>query len=164
MSGESAERALRRAAKGIPTGRIGVLCVGNPLRGDDAFGPAVFEAVSGRIAAAAVFNGAETPENALPALARLEPRLVIVVDAVVFGGAAGELALLEPGGMRMDGFDTHTASLSVVAEFLREACGARVLVLAAQPACMDMGAELTPSVKEAVERAADIIADALPAD
>jgi len=163
MSGESAERALKRAAEGIPPGRIGVLCVGNPLRGDDAFGPAVFEAVSERTTAA-VFNGAETPENALPALARLEPRLVIVVDAVVFGGAAGELALLEPGGMRTDGFDTHTASLSVVAEFLQEACGARVLVLAAQPACIDMGAELTPSVNEAVERAADIIADALPAD
>ena len=163
MTDESVSLGLRRATEGIPPGTTAVLCVGNPLRGDDGFGGAVFEAVTGRTAAA-VFNGAETPENALPALARLEPRLVIVVDAVVFAGAPGELALLEPEGMRMDGFDTHTASLSVVSEFMREACGARTLILGAQPACTDTGAEMTPAVKDAAGRAADMIADALPAD
>jgi len=161
MTDEKLIEQLKTEVEGLPADAMAVLCVGNPMRGDDGFGPAVFAALSGRIESA-LFDGAEAPENLLGALARLEPRLVVVVDAVIFGGAPGELALLEPGGMRTDGFDTHTASLSIISEFLREACGARLRVLAVQPACTELGTPLAPQVYEAVGRAADILAAALP--
>ena len=148
--------ALADAVAAATPSEAAVLFVGNPMRGDDAFGPRLYEAVAPRLEGRA-FNGGDAPENLLPAIARLEPRLVIVADAVTFGGEPGALAVLEPAGMRTDGFDTHTASLSIVAEFLRESCGARIVVLAAEPLSTALGAPLSPAMKEAVEKAAGIL-------
>lgn len=164
MRDERTSDALRDALHGEMAGvdpqRVAILCVGNTARGDDGFGPAVAREVAGRVAAR-VFDAGTVPENDLPRIAATEPEIVLLVDAVHFDGAPGELRLLPPSGLAGGNVSTHAASLSLLEEYLSAACGARMLLLAAQPLALDMGAELSPPMQRVVERAAELLIDVL---
>jgi hydrogenase 3 maturation protease len=147
------ERALRSRLRGVEPQRVAVLCIGNPLCGDDAFGCAVKDAVAD-VLGERVFDGGQAPENELPRIARLSPKAVLLVDAVDFAAAPGTLRVIEPAGLRQDSFDTHTASLGIASEFLSRECGARVMVLAAQPMQVALGQEMSREVMEASRTAA----------
>jgi len=112
---------LRGELAGVPPERVAVLCVGNPQRGDDGFGPAVGRRVEGRLRAS-LFLGGTVPENELPRIAAAGPRVVIVVDAVHWGAPPGSLRLFGAEELRHDDVSTHGASLSVLAEFLALSC------------------------------------------
>jgi hydrogenase 3 maturation protease len=146
--------------RGVAADRVVLLCIGNPDRGDDGFGPAVARALFGRTEAALI-NAGVAPENELPRIADLRPAVVFLVDAVHFGGEPGELRVLSPDDLRQDDVSTHAGSMSVLAEFLRAACDARVIVLAAQPLHVQHGRSLTPAVAAAVETAVQALESAL---
>lgn len=71
---------MTRRAKGAV-----VLCIGNQLRGDDAFGLLVYRLLR-RLGLPAVYAGA-SPENAARHIRALAPELVIVVDALLDGSS-----------------------------------------------------------------------------
>lgn len=152
--------ALRNGLLGAPPQRVAVLGVGNPERSDDGFGPQVAHRLAGAVPGAVIDCG-PAPENHLARVASLQPAVVLFVDAVHFGGRAGEMRLLRASDLRADDFSTHAASLQIAGDFLRQACGARVLLLAAQPGATDYGRDLSPEVRGAAERAAALIASAL---
>jgi len=149
-------KRLAEELRDVPRDRVAVLCIGNVARGDDGFGPAVAEALGGTMPGR-LFNGGSVPENDLPRIASLEPQVVLMVDAVHFGGEAGELRVVSPGELRLDDFSTHSGSLSVAAEFLKGACGARVVLLAAQPEGTRLGDELGAAMQKAVGAAAGLL-------
>jgi hydrogenase 3 maturation protease len=151
---------FRDALQDVKPARVVVLCVGNPQRGDDGFGPAVAAALTAG-GQARVFDCRTTPENDLPFVAGLEPEVVLFVDAVHFDGEPGALRLLGPDELRQDDFSTHAGSLTIAADFLSEACGARSLLLAAQPADVELGAGMSEEMERAVERATELLAEAL---
>jgi len=151
-----APEALAAMLRGVAPQHVAVLCIGNPTRGDDGFGPAVAAALP-RNAAFHVFDGGSVPENDLPRIAALEPKVVVLVDAVHFDEAPGTLRALPVHGLREDDVSTHAGSLSVVAEWLEEACGASVLLLAAQPAQTNPGEGLSPQIEAAVRQAARLL-------
>ena len=150
------ETALRGRLRGVEPQRVAVLCVGNPLCGDDAFGSAVRDAVTDALGER-VFDGGQAPENELPRIARLSPQVVLLVDAVDFGTTPGTLRIIEPADLRQDGFDTHTASLGILSSFLGQECGARVIVLAAQPKQVGFGEQMSREVLEASRTAAEVL-------
>ena len=131
-----------------------VLCVGNPLRGDDGFGPAVARELADL---PQVIDAGTTPENELPRAARGQPRSLLLVDAVHFGGRPGQLRVMSPGEMRFDDFSTHGIPLEMCARFMESACGAKTVVLACQPADTRLGAPLSPEVEAAVEETARLL-------
>ncbi|MEM4017103.1 MAG: hydrogenase maturation protease [Fervidicoccaceae archaeon] len=61
-----------------------IICLGNPLRGDDAFGLLVFRLLR-RLRLPVVYMGT-APENIVNILSRAKPELVIIVDALIEGG------------------------------------------------------------------------------
>ena len=150
------ERALRRRLRGVEPQRVAVLCVGNPLCGDDAFGSAVKDAIGERLGERA-FDGGQAPENELPRIARLSPRVVLLLDAVDFGAMPGALRVIDPADLRHDSFDTHTASLGTLSSFLGRECGARVMVLAVQPRQVGLGERMSREVLEASRTAAEAL-------
>jgi hydrogenase 3 maturation protease len=153
---------LEHELRGVAAEGVAVLCVGNAMRGDDGFGPAVAQGLEGRLRAH-VFDGGAVPENDLPLIARLGPQVVIIVDAVDFRGKPGELRLLDADGLAANDFSTHAASLSVAKTFLSAACGARVLLLAAQPARVHLGEELSEEMLEAAGETVRLLAQTLGA-
>ena len=143
-------KALEEKLRGLAPERVAVLCVGNAGRGDDGFGPTVARALGGRLGAR-VFDGGSVPENELPRVAREEPHTVLILDAVHFGAEPGALRLFATDDMRGGDVSTHSADLSVLEKFLEAACGARVLLLGAQPAGCELGKGLSEGMQGAVE-------------
>ncbi len=188
--------------------KLAVICVGNPLRGDDGFGPAValrlvslaqdvakrsllYSLLSilkrkekgelesspeaGQSNAAArlrsqqpaplasdnIFDAGSVPENVLPKVTRLEPETVVFVDAADFGAAPGTLRLVATDELVQGDFSTHSAPLFAATEYLRVACGAESILLAAQAKNTQLGAAMSAEMLEAAEQAASLLRTAL---
>jgi hydrogenase maturation protease len=136
--------------------RILVAGVGNVLRGDDGFGPAVIERL-GELPA-----GAEAVETGIGGVALLQELLagcggLVLVDAVDRGAAAGTLFELRPEvGEAVHAADVHLANPDRVLSMARTmgALPARVRIVGCQPGEVDeLGGRLSPAVAAAVEPA-----------
>jgi len=135
--------------------------VGNTLRGDDGFGPALVERLAGRTRAVCIDAGT-TPENQTAPVLRARPDAVIVLDAADFGGEPGELSLIEAGRIsECGGATSHSMSLRLLADYLTGETGARMALLAVQPADTRFGKPLCARVAEALDAAASAILEAL---
>ena len=134
--------------------RVLVACVGNPLRGDDGFGPAV-AATLGALPA-----GVRLVETGIGGVALLQELLaeplegLVVVDAVDRGAAPGTVWVMEPEvGEAVHVADVHLANPDRVLSMARTmgALPARVAIVGCQPEDADeLGETLTPAVARAV--------------
>ena len=150
-------------------GRVLVACVGNVLRGDDGFGPAVER----RLAAdGSLPPGVDLIETGIGGMGIVQQLLagyqvLIVVDAVDHGEAPGTLFVLEPevpepGALSLDEWRERFSNLHLAEPsrvfLLARALGVlpeRVLVVGCQPlACDDFTQTLSPPVAAAVGLAA----------
>ena len=138
----------------LGTRRVAILGCGSSLRGDDAVGPMIAEALGdlgdlkGR---ARAFNGDVAPENQTSLLKQFDPDLVLMIDAVDMGSEPGEVRLIpldEIGGVS---FSTHILPLSILMEYLKREIGCEVLLLGIQPISLEFMADMTPAVAKAVE-------------
>ena len=135
-----------------------IVGVGNPMRGDDGFGPALAERLAGQGFNATVINAETAPENYLGRIASLRPAAVLIVDAVNFGGRPGELRLIDPKDVVHTGESTHAASLALIEQFLSDSCeDTRTVVLAVQPKSIGFGQEMSKEVSDAIDNAEKVI-------
>jgi len=158
------EECLPEKLRALMAGRcVVVLGVGNPLRGDDGFGPAVAARLAaGAPAGLAVIDAGSAPENFAGALRRERPEVLLALDAADFGGAPGELRLLAPGELSAGGFSTHAASLTMLFDYLGAECGTESRVLAVQAASVTLNEGLSAPVAAAAARAAELLRNLLP--
>ena len=138
--------------------RVIVGCVGNVLRGDDGFGPAVAERLTG------LPDGTEVVETGIGGIALLQELLagcdgLVLIDALDRGEEPGTVFLIEPevpDGEHVP--DVHLANPERVLT-MAKAMGAlpeRVMIIGCQPAEVnELEHGLSPSVERAVEVAAD---------
>ena len=150
------ETALENMALRM-VGRVCVLGIGNRERGDDGAGSLVAGGLRSGGAMAAIDAGM-APENHLEMVARTEPDTVVVVDAVDFGGAPGELRTLHGHEIGRGGLSTHAPSLAMTMDYLVARTGARLLLLGIQPAALGSNRELSIEVSRTVDRVRDFLA------
>ncbi len=131
-------------------GRVCVLGIGNRQRHDDGAGALIAESLKSCPGMHSV-NAGWVPENHFGTVARLKPDSILLVDAADFGGRPGQARLLDPDQVAVSGLSTHTASLHMVAGYLRARTHAGVALLAIQPADTGAGEGLTPAVERTVE-------------
>ena len=139
--------------------RILVAGVGNVLRGDDGFGPAVVERL-GRLPA-----GAETVETGIGGVALLQELLagcegLVLVDAVDRGAEPGTVfELLPEVGDAVHVADVHLANPDRVLSMAKTmgVLPARVRIVGCQPAAVELGDGLSETVEAAVERAVALV-------
>lgn len=136
--------------------RVLVGCVGNVLRGDDGFGPAVAQRLS-------LPDGARVVETGIGGIALLQELMegwdgLVLVDAVDEGARPGTLFRITPEvGDAVHVPDVHLANPERV---LSTAKGMgvlpeRIAIVGCQPASVDeLGEGLSPAVERAVEEAA----------
>lgn len=135
------------------TKRVIVGCVGNVLRGDDGFGPAVAARLSD------LPEGAEVVETGIGGIALLQELMagcdgLVVIDAVDRGAKPGTLFLIEPEVLDGEHVpDVHLANPERVLT-MAKAMGAlprRLLIVGCQPAeTNELDERLSPAVAEAV--------------
>ena len=135
--------------------RVVVLGVGNTLKGDDAAGPAVCERLSGRVSPR-VIDAGPTPENYIGPVLEAAPDILLIVDAVDFGGCPGEMRLCTPEEIRTPAFCTHALSLNLAIDLIRHERTLRVYLIGIQADGMRLGDGLSPAASSAVETLASV--------
>lgn len=130
--------------------RVVILGVGNTLKGDDAAGPAVCERLSGRVSARVIDTGA-TPENYIGRILEASPDVLLIVDAVDFGGRPGEIRLCTPDQIRAPAFCTHALSLNLAIDLIRHERRLEVYLIGMQADRLQFGDGLSAAASGAVE-------------
>lgn len=147
---------LANTLRPLLRGKVCVVGVGNRMRGDDAVGPMVIDAI-GTGAVYPCIDAGVAPENHLEKIAASHPRTVLLIDAVDFQGEPGEIRVFRPGDSS-GGLSTHALSLELAAQYLGNRCGADTWLVGIQPVQLTMEADLTPAVEEAVARLVEVLA------
>lgn len=135
--------------------KVVLMGVGNPLMGDDAVGSWIAEELKGKVNIP-VFVGEDVPENYLYDIIAEEPRYLLVVDAVDFGGVAGEARLIDINELTPRFLSSHGMSLNIMASILEEK-GCKVILLGIQPKNLAFGAEMSEEVKKSGEEILSLI-------
>jgi len=144
-------RRSRQALLGLLTDGAVLLGMGNELRGDDGFGPALARALDPTPGLRCLDAG-PTPENHLERVARLHPHDVIIADAACLDDVPGAWEILDAAAVASAGVTTHDIPIHMLMEYLADRCGARVRMLAVQPARVTLGTPLSPEVTRTLRR------------
>jgi hydrogenase maturation protease len=144
------------------TGRVLVAGVGNLFLGDDGFGPEVARRLAGRSLPAGVrvvdygIRGMHLAYDLLDGYDEL-----VILDAAPRGGRPGDVVVLEvdEGDFGAGEFDGHGMEPTAVLSSLGSLGGRlpRTYVVGCEPADIDEGIGLSPSVAAAVDPAVDAV-------
>lgn len=129
-----------------------VFTVGSVLRGDDAAGPFLAKLMEeDPVSGWSVVDGGQMPEDCLSVIRRLEPELLVLVDAAQMGLEPGAVRVLQRDDV-LSGYlmTTHALPLIFLLDELKGCCG-ELVFLGVQPGHTGFFAPLSPEVHAAVE-------------
>ena len=140
--------------------RVVVCGIGNEVRGDDAFGVLVVKGLKGlNDPDVLVLNCGEVPENYIGQIVDFNPDLVILVDAVDFGGEVGECVMADPMETLGEAISTHGLPLRLFVALLAPT-GASFVLIGCQPGSTGLFQEPSGPVRESAARVARLLEDA----
>ncbi|AFK22557.1 hydrogenase maturation peptidase HycI [Pyrococcus sp. ST04] len=148
----------------IKSGKRIVICgIGNEIRGDDGFGVLLVKELKKLIKRenVLILNCGQAPESFFGKIIKFKPDLVIFVDAIHFGGNPGEIVVVTPESVIGEAFSTHGMPLKLMAKHIERDVDAEIILIGCQPKNIGLFEEISPEVKEALEKLLSIIADAL---
>jgi hydrogenase 3 maturation protease len=128
------------------SGQICIFGFGNRLWRDDGVGSRIAEALQHCENLHAI-DGGFVPENYLEKVAQVQPDTILMIDAADFGGQPAEYRLLQADDLAPGSLSTHAGSPRMLAQYLTARTGAKVALLAIQPADTQEGNQLSPEVK-----------------
>ncbi|MCM8799652.1 MAG: hydrogenase maturation protease [Candidatus Omnitrophica bacterium] len=124
-------------------GKLAVLGMGNILCGDDGIGSLLAKRLIKR-GFQNVYDGSISPENYLIKIIRENPKTIIIVDAIDFGGKPFEIKILRNNNFYENKFFlTHDSSLKFIIDFFINHKIKNILVLAIQPKKIGLGKTLS---------------------
>jgi len=141
---------IRDLFSGLFGSRTVILGVGNPLRGDDGFGPAFIAELNG-IPGVLCLDAGSAPENYLGKIIKEDPDNVLIVDAAHLEKSPGEYDILRKDEIIRSGFTTHDLSPVMFIEYLEERTRADIIMLAVQPESLEMGAGMSAPVRRTLD-------------
>ena len=134
------------------TGKVVILGIGNTLRSDDGIGSLLATRIQGK-APYIVYDASVSPENYLGKIIKDKPDTILLIDAVDFGGLAGEFRIFEGEDIQtVNFFSTHDASLSLAINYLKSNLKVNVFVLAIQPKILVFADTLSPQICKTLEK------------
>ncbi len=154
--------SLRDELRQRLTGRVGLVGVGNPDRGDDAFGVRLAEAVRD-LGHPDVILAERTPERWAERLARGAFQTILFLDAVEMSAAPGDVVFLDGAEIaaRYPQVSTHKLSLGTIARLIEAEGATRACLLGVQPRSVDHGSELSAPVRATLEILRDFLVEVL---
>lgn len=141
----------------ILKGKVVIVGIGNTMRGDDGFGPALVEKLNGQVKAICIDAGS-APENYTGRIVKENPDTILLVDALHLGRAPGEYEILKKEEILNSGLSTHDISPKLFIEYLEKQTHADIYMLGVQPKSINFGAEMSDVVKKAIEKIVKVIA------
>ncbi len=166
--------------------KIVVLGVGNELRGDDSAGLKVARILNddkggaeddreqdgthirdnkeegknanGKERRIEAYDCGPMPENFTQKALASGADTVLIVDAADMGLDPGRIRIIEKDSIIMETITTHALPLRFLIEYL-EREGMDVHMIGIQPESIDMGSEMSPPVRKAIERTVALITE-----
>ena len=154
------EHQLRAKIASVPVSKLLILGVGNTLKADDGVGPAVCEGLK-PILPGQVIEGGTAPENYVQKILNFAPKLLLIVDAMDFGGEPGTIRLFEPEELGGGLSSTHALTPRTFTDLIAGQCGTEILYVGIQPGDVTMGAAMTCVMEAAAKECVRCIADVL---
>jgi len=149
---------LRKFLRGAK--KIAILCIGNPLRGDDGVGIYIGEKLEERVSNATVFLGYNAPESVLFKIIDGDYSHVIIIDSGFIGEKAGDIRIADENRLPDDIITTHYFSPGLLVKLLKE-YGKKVLIITIYPKKIDFNECLSDVVKNAADNLVRIIEEVL---
>jgi len=132
--------------------KIVILGIGNTLRSDDGIGSILADRIKNKVPFV-VFDAGVSPENYLEKVVKEKPDTIVIIDAVDFGGRAGEFKVLESSDIKTANlFTTHNASISLTINYLQSNLKVDIIILIIQPKSIAFTDALSKEVTETLER------------
>lgn len=129
------------------------------MRGDDGIGPVLLDLLRDHVHHA--IDAGATPEEYTGVIRRLDPSVIIFLDAVDRGADPGRITIVEKGEVSQVRMGIHKISLEILMEYLREETGADVFIIGIQPAVAAQSPGLSPESGRAVRQCAGVILSVL---
>ena len=150
-------------------GRLVILGVGNPLKGDDAAGLLCAEQLMKCVPKRAkpgikVLRAYDVPENYTGVIRKFKPSRVLIVDAALAGLKPGDIFILEKEKIAIEEISSHKIPLMVLISYLEQSIGCKVFVLGIQAKDLSFGAPITPIIKTAVKEVVDYLSTLIVAN
>jgi hydrogenase 3 maturation protease len=146
---------------------IAVLGIGNEMMGDDAAGALLARELRHKFKnqiskiKIEVFETSTTPENFTGAIRKLQPDLVVMVDAADMNLEPGAVAFLDTKQMHTMMHSTHTLPLSFLAGYLEQMGTAKVIALGIQAGHIKLDQPMTRKVAGSVKLIVKTFTDVL---
>lgn len=134
----------------IMRGKTVIVGIGNPLRGDDGFGPALIGRLQGKTSLVCIDAG-NAPENYLGRIAREEPDTILLVDIAHLDLKPGQYRILQPEEILKCGLTTHDMSSRMLIEFLQNQTQADIFMLAVQPQNISLGEPISECLNKILD-------------
>jgi len=132
--------------------------IGSRLKGDDAAGPMLIDAIRDEVSFVCIDAGVAV-ENHLERIVSQCGDSVLFFDAMDFGGSPGEIRLFSPGETAGD-LSTHALSLEMAADYVSTRCGADTWLVGIQPEDIGLDHELSQPVRQALKQIGEVIRSA----
>lgn len=100
---------LSEQPSNICSGNTLIIGIGNRLKGDDGAGCFVCQQLKD-IIGQNVIDAGTVPENYIGPIIEKRPDVLLVIDAIDFGGSAGAMNIFTPEELSSGAFSTHTLS------------------------------------------------------
>lgn len=163
-------RELRSLAKkNDPAGdrpRVAFVGIGNEFKADDLAGPLVIRRLAdsfGSTAGLLFLDAGTAPENAVGALRRFGPDLVLLIDAVDMGMVTGTAAWIELDELEGASAFTHAPSAAMLADYLRGELHCHLGLIGIQPGSLEFDRPVSQAVRRVAYRTAAGIREVLKA-
>ena len=141
--------------------KIVVLGVGSELRSDDAVGVLAAKRLGEKkLHGVRCLSGGTAPENFTADVRKISPTHVLIIDSADMGEPPGTVRMINPADIGGISFGTHALPLGVLAGYLQQETGCRVIVIGIQPASLDFGEQISPAVEAALDQTVQAVAEA----
>lgn len=129
-----------------------VMCIGNREGGDDAVGPFIADKLKNTDVE--VIDCGTTPENYTSVVKKINPKKLIIVDAVEMELAPGQIRIVPKEKIGVMTISTHGIPISVLIGYLEQHVK-NIIFIGIQP--KTMSGEITDIVKKMANTLIDII-------
>ena len=147
--------------KALAGSKTVIVGIGNTLKGDDGAGPFICEKLTSRTCAK-VIDAATVPENYIQRIISQKPQNLIIIDAVDFGGKAGDIKVFNNEQLNSVVISTHTLSPKIFIDMICREINAEVYFIGVQPAHVQLREPLSRQVQDAIEKLTNILIEIFP--
>jgi len=133
-------------------GKLVILGIGNPLRGDDFLGSLLSRKLKDVLDSKkiVIIDGQTVPENFTGQIRKENPSHIIIIDAADMKTPPGYIKLISKDEISKYDISTHAMPLSFLIKYLEHTTDARIILIGIQPREMDLKEKISPEVYQSI--------------